>query len=68
MISYWIDLGFYFVDSEASWRAPVAVRAIFFEFPSFKTDFPFSDPNYLRLVHYCICASHARVATMADQG
>ncbi|GAA5826050.1 hypothetical protein JCM11251_000106 [Rhodosporidiobolus azoricus] len=29
MLSYWIDLGFSFLESDASWRVPVALQCIF---------------------------------------
>ncbi|GAA5898032.1 hypothetical protein JCM6882_003311 [Rhodosporidiobolus microsporus] len=29
MLSYWIDLGFSFMESDASWRVPVALQCIF---------------------------------------
>ncbi|KAH6655166.1 general substrate transporter [Truncatella angustata] len=29
MISYWIDLGFSFIDSSASWRTPLAFQIVF---------------------------------------
>ncbi|GJN91333.1 hypothetical protein Rhopal_004354-T1 [Rhodotorula paludigena] len=29
MLSYWIDLGFSFMESDASWRVPVAIQCVF---------------------------------------
>lgn len=29
MVSYWVDLGFFFTDGEISWRFPIALQSIF---------------------------------------
>lgn len=29
MVSYWVDLGFSFIDSSVSWRVPIALQCVF---------------------------------------